>query len=177
MKHPLSPTVVIAGVVACAMLAAVYIVGDFRAAERAEAVAVATLHAAEQAQASAVATAEAAEAMREAVELLAARSAGDVEPFVGPYYVDSFSVVIGTTATQIKAATGAQRAYWCVNDSATSVHVGDSGVTAAATSPAFCTTCTAGASWDANAFEEYAIVAAGTVTIACRALVERHEAP
>jgi len=87
---------------------------------------------------------------------------------VGPGYSDSFTVDCGVTPTIIRSAAGAQYSYACQNSTTTDVHIGDSAVDL--TAPKYCDGC-ASQEFGGNVREEYCTVAAGTVTIACRAMV------
>ena len=90
------------------------------------------------------------------------------EAGVGPGYSDSFTVECGVTPTLIRAPSGGQYSYACQNNTATDVHIGDSAVDL--TAPKYCDGC-ASREFGGNVREEYCIVAAGTTTIACRAMV------
>lgn len=91
------------------------------------------------------------------------------EAGVGPGYSDSFTVDCGTSPTEIRAPSGGMYSYVCQNSSATEVFVGDSSLTTA-TAPKYCDGC-AGQEFGGNVKLEYCRVAAGTVTVACRAMV------
>jgi hypothetical protein len=109
----------------------------------------------------------------------------DVEPFLGPAYVDSFTVTCATTATLIQPTGGAQIAYSCQLPAAaetggtTLVAVGDSAIA----DPAFATRNSPVYSGDtirefnAHARLEYCRADTGTVTAFCRALVSVSTAP
>lgn len=150
--------------------------GAQRAAHKASTAATATALAAKDASAAAEQAKRLAETVSSWRMDRAHEAPPSVGPLLGPGFSDSFTVTCATTATAITAASGSQQAYMCQNWAATEVFVGDSGLTTTS-APKFCSGGCPSAQWDGHLKTEYCLVAAGTVTIYCRALVERHAAP
>lgn len=94
---------------------------------------------------------------------------------VGPGFIDSFNVTCADTATAIQSSLGGTRSISCEVDSAAgaSVFFGDSGVTTSA----YWESAAAGVTVGADVRRLYCIVASGTITVHCGALVTPTSAP
>lgn len=95
--------------------------------------------------------------------------AGPARAAVGPGFVDSFHVSCATTATIIRAPQGSQFSYDCMVDDAAGadVFIGDSAVTTSTYGGAY----GAGEHFGGDVRKEYCIVASGTITAHCRAMI------